>query len=139
MYAETIQQVLKLAIPAGLLAGALTGLIARIAMRIFALISDETPRFSILGTIGVIAVFAVVLGIPLGVIYVRFWPASGMVAGLLYGLMIFLILIALPFLLIPDDDATLRLRFTAMAAFLPVPLIYGYTLAALTGRLADLL
>ena len=84
-----------------------------------------------------IGIFAVVLGAPLGLVFVGLWPVTGALAGLAYGVVLFLLLIALPFLLIPDDDATLRKRLTAMATFLPVPLIYGYTVAVVVGSLTS--
>lgn len=131
---DTIGNILKVAIPAGLLAGAFTGVVARVAMRAFAVATGEQPTFSIGGTLGVIFIFAVILGVPLAVIYVRFF---GSLHGLIYGALLLMFLIAIPFLLIPSDDATMRMRLTAIAAFLPVPLIYGYALAQVAERLVS--
>jgi hypothetical protein len=135
MQIATVPNLLRVAIPAGLLSGALTGVVARVAMRAFALATGEVPTFSLAGTMMVIFVFAVILGIPLAVIYVRFWPASGALPGLAYGALLLLLLIAIPFLLIPSEDATMRMRLLAIASFLPVPLIYGYALAQVSDRL----
>jgi hypothetical protein len=129
---ESLENVLKVAVPAGLLAGAFTGVVARVAMRAFAVATGEQPAFSLGGTLAVVFIFAVILGIPLAVIYVRF---LGSIPGVAYGLLLLLVLVAIPFLLIPSDDATMRLRLTAIAAFLPVPLIYGYALAQVAERL----
>lgn len=135
MGTDTLPNLLKVALPAGFMAGAITGVLARLAMRAFAMATDEKPTFSIGGTIGVIFVFAVILGIPLAVIYLRFWPASGALPGLAFGLLLLLVLVAIPFLVIRSEEATMRLRLIAIATFVPVPLIYGYILARIAERL----
>ena len=135
MGADTFQDILKIAVPAGLMAGLVTGVVARIAMRAFALAEGETPSFSIAGTLMILFVFAVILGVPLALLYVRFWPSPGSWYGLAYGLAIFVVAIAIPFLLIPSDDATPRLRLVAILSFLPVPLVYGLSLSQFTQRL----
>lgn len=138
MVTESFQQLLRIAVPAGLIAGGLMGVVARVSMRLFAIADGSQPSFSIGGTSAVILIFAVVLGIPLALVYVRFWrqlgPLSGM-DGLAYGAAIFVVLIAVPFMLIPNDEATLRLRLMAIAAFFPVPLVYGLALSRLTDNL----
>jgi hypothetical protein len=135
MQIAAVPNLLRIAIPAGILSGALTGVVARVAMRIFAIATGEQPGFSIGGTLAVIFVFAVILGIPLAVVYVRFWPAAGVLPGLAYGATLLLVLITIPFLLIPSEEATMRMRLVAIANFLPVPLIYGYALSQVANRL----
>lgn len=135
MQIAAVPNLLRVAIPAGLISGALTGVVARVAMRAFALATGEQPGFSIGGTLAVIFVFAVILGIPLAVIYVRFWPAAGAFPGLAYGATLLLVLITIPFLLIPSEEATMQMRLVAIASFVPVPLIYGYALAQVADRL----
>lgn len=136
MEINSFEQLLKIAVPAGLTAGALMGLIARISMRLFALADGSRPTFSVGGTAAVIAIFAVILGIPLALLYVRFWrplAATGGLNGLAYGAVLLVVLIAIPFMVIPSDEANLRLRLMAIGAFVPVPLVYGYAL----GRFAE--
>ncbi len=133
---ESFQQLLRVAVPAGLLAGSLMGVAARIAMRLFALADGSRPTFSIGGTAAVIVIFTVIFGIPLALIYVRFWPQldlSSGIRGLAFGAMVFVVLVAIPFMVIPSDEATLRLRLMAIASFLPVPIVYGLAL----GRIAE--
>lgn len=137
---ETFPTLLKIAIPSGLLAGLLTGIIARISMRAFALADGMQPTFSIGGTAFVIFVFAAVLGVPFAVLYVRFWPSlnvAGGLQGLTYGALLFLILVAIPFMIIPSDEANLRIRLLAIAVFVPVPLIYGFALGQFAEKLLD--
>lgn len=135
MQIAVVPNLLRVAIPAGLLSGALTGVVARVAMRIFAVATGEQPGFSIGGTLAVIFVFAVILGIPLSLIYVRFWPTSGVLPGIAYGAVLLLALIVVPFLLIQSEDATMRMRLVAIASFIPVPLIYGFALSQVADRL----
>lgn len=133
---ESFQQLLRVAVPAGLMAGGLMGIVARIAMRLFALADGSRPTFSIGGTTAVIVVFAVIFGIPLALIYIRFWQQLSLansIQGLAFGAVVFLVLVAIPFMVIPSDEANLRLRLMAMASFLPVPLVYGFAL----GRIAE--
>lgn len=137
MQTESFQQLLKIAVPAGLMAGSVMGVIARISMRLFALADGSRPSFSIGGSLAVVAIFAVIFGIPLALVYVRFWSRLGALggSGLAYGAAIFLLLVAIPFMLIPSDEANLRLRLMAIAAFLPVPLVYGLALSRVTQNL----
>ncbi|MFQ5932860.1 MAG: hypothetical protein ACE5MM_10675, partial [Nitrospiraceae bacterium] len=88
------------------------------------------------GTLAVIFIFAVILGVPLALIYVRFWRSISLAGGwhgLTYGVVLFLLLVAIPFMIIPSDEANLRIRLIAIATFLPVALIYGFAL----GRFAE--
>lgn len=136
MQIAAVPNLLRVAIPAGILSGALTGVVARVAMRIFAVATGEQPGFSIGGTLAVIFVFAVILGIPLAFIYVRFWPTAGALPGLAYGATLLLVLIVVPFLLIQSEEATMQMRLVAIASFIPVPLIYGIALSQVANRLA---
>ena len=137
---ESFQQLLRVAVPAGVLAGGVMGVAARIAMRLFALADGSRPSFSIGGTTAVIVIFAVVFGIPLALVYVRFWQqlslASG-IQGLAFGAAVFLVLIVIPFMVIPSDEANLRIRLMAIASFLPVPLVYGVALGRIAARFAQ--
>jgi hypothetical protein len=129
---------LRIAVPAGLLAGAATGVVARIMMRAFALADGMEPSFSIAGTIGVIAIFAVVLGAPLALGYFFLWRQLNLpesIRGLAYGGVLFIVLIAIPFMVIPSGEAVLRTRLVAIASFLPVPLTYGLAVARAVERL----
>lgn len=125
---EKWEDTLRVGTASGLLAGLLTGAAARIAMRIFALADGMEPTFSLEGTLTILLIFGVVLGVPLGVIYVRFWrPLTGISPrnGLAFGVLLLLVLVALPFMLIPSDEATLVRRLIAIGSFVPVPLVYG--------------
>lgn len=135
MPAPSLQTVIKAAVPAGLLAGLVTGVVARISMRAFALLDGTRPSFSVGGTLMVLFAFGVVLGIPLALPYVRFWRTialQGSWQGLAYGALLLVVLVVLPFLLIPSDEATPRLRLLAIAVFIPVPLVYGVALGRIT-------
>ena len=85
-----------------------------------------------------IGVFAVVLGLPLSLIYVRFWRSMSIAEGwngLAFGAVVLVVLIAIPFMVIPSAEADLRTRLLAIAVFIPVPLTYGYVLGVLVERL----
>lgn len=137
MQTDTLPQLLRIAVTAGLVAGGLMGVIARVSMRLFALADGSKPTFNIGGSLAVVAIFAVVFGIPLALIYLRFWNQMSFLGGnaLAYGLAIFVVLVAIPFLVIPSDEANLRRRLIAMAAFVPAPLVYGYALGRITENL----
>ena len=140
MAPESVEDLMKIAVPSGLLAGLIMGVIARVSMRVFALADGMTPKFSIGGTAAVIFIFAVILGVPFALLYVRFWPSinlAGARHGLTYGVVLFLILIAIPFMIIPSDEGDLRTRLIAIATFLPVPLIYGFALGQLAESLIN--
>ena len=137
---DTFESLLRIALPSGLLARMLMGIIARISMRLFALADGMTPTFSIGGTLAAVFVFSVILGVPLALIYVRFWRSISLAEGLdglAYGVVLFLLLIAIPFMIIPSDEANLRGRLIAIATFFPVPLIYGFALAQFAERLIN--
>lgn len=132
------ESILRIVLPAGLLAGAFTGVVARIMMRVFALADGMEPSFSVAGTLGVIVIFAVVLGAPLALGYYFLWSRVGVsenLRGLVYGAVLFVVLIAIPFMVIPSDEAVLRTRLVAIASFLPVPLTYGLAIARAVERL----
>lgn len=137
MQTESFQQLLRIAVPAGLIAGSVMGVIARISMRLFALADGSRPSFSVGGSLAVVAIFAVIFGIPLALVYVRFWSRLDALGGngLAYGAVVFLVLVAIPFMLIPSDEANLRMRLMAIASFLPVPLAYGLALSRVTQNL----
>jgi len=129
---------LQVGLPAGLFAGVLMGIVARASMRAFAIAEGQTPSFSIGGTLTVIAVFALVLGTPLALLYMRFWRPLGIAPGwqgVAFGAVVLVVLVALPFLLIPSDEANLRMRLVAIAVFVPVPLFYGWLLELAVERL----
>lgn len=133
-----MQELLAVALPAGLLAGTIAGIVARAMMRVFAIADGMERRFTVYGSVGVVVIFAVVFGAPLALLYYRFWhevSIPGDLHGLSFGALIFLIFIAIPFMVIPSDEATLRLRLIAIGSFLPVPLIYGIALALIVDRL----
>jgi hypothetical protein len=136
MAVPSLLTVLKVAAPSGVLAGLAMGVIARISMRAFALAEGDRPTFSVGGTLAVLFVFAVILGIPLALPYVRYWrllSLPGAWLGVAYGAALLLLLVVIPFLVIPSDEANLRTRLLAIAVFIPVPLAYGLAL----GRLAE--
>lgn len=138
MATDSWQHVLKVAVPAGLIAGAAMGIVTRISMRGCALATGEVPAFSLGDTAAVTGVFAVVLGLPLSLIYVRFWRSIGLADGwngLAFGAALLVTLVVIPFMVIPTDEADLRSRLMAFAVFVPVPLVYGYTLGLNVERL----
>jgi len=128
----------RVGLPAGLFAGVLMGVVARASMRAFAIVEGQRPSFSIGGTLTVIAVFALVLGTPLALLYVRFWRPMGIAPGwhgLAFGAAVLVVLVAIPFLVIPSDEANLRMRLIAIVVFVPVPLLYGWVLGLAVERL----
>lgn len=72
----------------GLIAGVLVlGISGRVAMRIVALAGGEEPRFTVLGTLAVLAVFGL-LSAPLGLAFVawsRYLPRAGVWGGAGFG------------------------------------------------------
>ena len=78
---------------AGLVAGVICGVGARIAMRIAALAAGNETGFTLGGTVGVVFI-PVVIGAPLGIIYVavrRWLPGSGLRRGLVFGILFLLL------------------------------------------------
>ena len=131
---------LRVGLPSGLFAGVLMGIVARASMRAFAIAEGQRPSFSVGGTLTVIVVFALVLGAPLALLYVRFWRPLGIAPGwhgLAFGAAVLVVLVAIPFLVIPSDEANLRTRLIAIAVFVPVPLLYGWILGLVVDRLSS--
>ncbi len=85
-------------IMSGLIAGVLVlGLSGRIAMRVVALANGEEPRFTVLGTLAVLAAFGV-LSAPLGLAFVawfRFLPRAGVWSGAGFGIVLFILVAGL--------------------------------------------
>lgn len=134
---EHLQVTLKVGSASGLAAGLLAGVAARIAMRIFALADGMEPSFSLEGTLAILVIFGVVLGIPLGLIYVRFWRPltwAGRWNGPAFGVLLLVVLVALPFMLIRSEEATLARRLIAIGSFVPVPLVYGFAVGRAAKR-----
>lgn len=129
---------LRVGAVAGLIGGGVSGIVARGSMRAFAVAQGMETGFSIGGTLFIVFVFAVVLGMPLALAYVGLRRASSSVSiesGLAFGVVLLIALIFTPFLLIPNDEADLALRLIAIATFVPVPLVYGLTLGYVASRL----
>jgi hypothetical protein len=90
---------------AGVVAGLVWGVGARLAMRIVAIAEGDATEFSIGGTI-LILLTGAILGLPLGLIFaiVRRWlPGSGIGKGLSFGLILALLLLV-PFAALGASD-----------------------------------
>lgn len=124
---------------AGVIAGAMSGLVAgglaRIAMRVVAILAGERPEFSVEGTVGILFIFAI-LGIIAALPYlvVRRWlpgPSTG--KGLGYGI-ILAALICIPFFRVGDGELGIVSPVIGAALFAPVGLCYSMALAPILSR-----
>ncbi len=112
---------------AGLLGGVVWGVLARIAMRIMALAAGQYPEFSIAGSLGIVAVGAIV-GALLGLLYTparRFLPRAPfrrVLAGGIFALLIW----GLPFYLGPFlEEGDPSLAWLALIMFEGILVILG--------------
>jgi hypothetical protein len=117
---------------AGAVAGLVTGIGARIVMRVVALVTHQAPTFTpatvlLLGEL-------LFLGIAPGIPYVavrRFIPGPGLVKGLAFGAILFLLIgVPLSQRLPPDErtDLTLGPPFLLTGLFAALFLLYGIAL-----------
>ena len=132
-YLDRLVQVLI----AGGLAGVLAGAVSRISMRVVALLSAETPGFSLEGTFFILLVFAV-LGILAGLVYTvpdRIFPGPKPLKGLGYSL--FLLALFAILLITADGEGELAMLgpTTILLIFAPVFLVYGLALDLILLRL----
>jgi hypothetical protein len=121
---------------AGLLAGGLMGIGARISMRVVALFGEMNLSFSLSGTLGILVLFTV-FGALFGVLYavVRpFIPLRAQVWGGIYGAA-WAALASLPFLNDPSGEFALASPWVGVALFAPLPLCGGLLLGMLTPML----
>ncbi len=122
---------------AGMAGGIVAGLGARLAMRGVALAGGLAPNFTLNGTL-VIVVIGIMLGAPMGLAFValrRFIPGAGIWKGLAFGILLFAIFMAPPFLFYREGEATLATPLVTVSLFAPVTLAYGLTVALTTDRL----
>lgn len=122
---------------AGVVGGLVAGLGARLAMRGVVYASGLRPAFTLEGTF-VILVVCVVLGIPGGLAFValrRFLPGAGLWQGLSYGVLLFVIFLAPPFLFYREGEATLASPLVTVLLFGPITLAYGLAVQFTVTRL----
>lgn len=124
---------------AGVIAGAMSGVVAgglaRIAMRVVAILAGERPEFSVEGTVGILFIFAI-LGIIAALPYlvVRRWlpgPSTG--KGLGYGI-ILAALICIPFSRVGDGELGIVSPVIGAALFAPIGLCYSMALIPVLRR-----
>ncbi len=121
-----------LAIVAGAMAGLFAGIPARVAMRAVAVYGGMQPSFSIGGTMGILIV-GLIMGAPLGALYLAaegFLPRRRWLRGALFGLLLFLLQIAILSLFMDFQEAaegeigSLGV-LNAFLIFAPVPAFFG--------------
>lgn len=120
---------------AGGVGGVVAGGLARIAMRVVAILADERPEFSVGGTVGIVISFAI-LGIIAALPYlvVRRWlPAPSVVKGLGYGI-ILAALICIPFFRAGEGEFGIVSPVVGAALFAPIGLCYSLALAPMLRR-----
>lgn len=121
---------------AGLLAGALMGIGARISMRIVALFGNSQPDFTFVGTLGILMLFTL-FGLPFGAIFTGLHPLVRLrmsIWGGIYGL-IFAALVCIPFLNDPGGEFALASPWVGIVLFAPLPLLGGLLLGIIMPRL----
>jgi hypothetical protein len=126
---------------AGMTAGIVWGIGARLAMRLIALADGQTPDFSLGGTLLILMVGAF-FGMPFGLILIgsrRLIRMPGWRRGLMFGLIILLIF-AYPFYLGPlQSEGSDQVLVIAVALFGSLFLLFGLTLEATAARLERLM
>jgi hypothetical protein len=129
---------LLLGVASGGAAGLAAGAAARLAMRAVAVLSGQTPGFTVEGTLFILVVFAV-MGAWLGVVYAvlrPLWPGSPRAQGAALGAALAL-LAGVPVLFIrPTGELALLPREQTAALVASVPLLYGIVLGLAAARLA---
>lgn len=136
----TPERRLGFGILAGTIAGLVTGIGARIAMRIVALNSNQTPGFSIGGTLNILFIGTIAglfLGLFISAICVplidsprkRKYVPGPVVRGVLVSIILFL-LVGLPNFLntAPDNDLSLGPPYLGRSLFGALFLVFGLTL-----------
>jgi hypothetical protein len=126
---------LGLGLVAGLAGGAVAGLGARLAMRGVALAGGLAPAFTLEGTLFLI-VLGVIVGLPFGLVYVALRPAlpgRGAWKGIAYGVLLFAVFLAPPFLFYREGEATLASPLVTVLLFGPVALAYGAAVETVVG------
>ena len=126
---------------AGVTAGVVWSIGARLAMRIVALIDGREPEFSVGGTL-VILIAGVMFGTPLALLFalVRRWlPGTGLRKGLSYGAILLALGIA-PFSLLGASDLDSSVASVPVligtALFGGLFLLFGLTVEAVRARLS---
>lgn len=120
---------------AGLVGGMVAGAMARIAMRVVAIIAGERPEFSVMGTIGILIIFAL-LGLIAVFPYlmVRRWlPGRYPTKGLLYGVVLAM-LICIPFFRTSEGELGIVSPVIGAALFAPIGVVYGVVVVGLLER-----
>lgn len=131
----------------GLLAGATGGLAAgfgaRVAMRVIALLGGQPPGFTLEGTLFILilgAAMGAVMGLPFMAIR-RILPGAGrsvLQKGLMFGLLVFLVFMVIPFLVFlargeleAEGEFALVSPLGILGLFAPLPFVYGIVAEAL--------
>lgn len=122
---------------AGLVAGLLWGVAARLAMRIMALLGGRSPELTLEGTV-IILIVGTFIGIPMGLLFVairKYLPGSGAWKGVVFGLLVLFIL-GYPFYLGPLRGEAVRGHETlAFVMFEGLLVAFGVAIAVMTRRL----
>jgi len=139
----TPERIFGIGLLASLIASLITGIGARIIMRIVALTAHVQPGFSIAGTFHIVFI-ALLVGIVPGFVYAlgmfflsnstkvsKHLPGS-MWRGLAFGLLLVVIVglpnVLMPSPLLPEEDLNLGIPFLNKSMFAALPLLYGITL-----------
>jgi len=87
-------QKVSIGVRAGLMAGVVLGIGARLAMRVVASMGDRMTEFSVGGTIGILFIGGII-GLISGLIFMairRYIPGNGVLKGLSFGMLVYLVL-----------------------------------------------
>ncbi|MCL4862259.1 MAG: hypothetical protein KJZ93_22780 [Caldilineaceae bacterium] len=120
---------------AGATSGVAAGGLARIAMRVVAILAGERPAFSVGGTVGILVIFAI-LGIIAAFPYliVRRWlPGPSVGKGMVYGMML-AALICIPFFRAGEGELGIVSPVTGATLFAPIGLFYSMALSPILRR-----
>lgn len=123
---QVIQKI-GVGLAAGMAGGVVAGLGARLAMRGVAYAGGLGPNFTLGGTFVILAI-GLILGAPFGLAFVSLqpWiPGAGLWKGLSYGVLLFVIFLAPPFLFYREGEALLATPLVTVVLFAPVALAYG--------------
>jgi hypothetical protein len=120
----------------GLIAGIVAGIGARLAMRFVAIAAEMTTDFTLGGTL-----FILILGAIAGAVFGLIFTAIGffvsgniILRGLIYGIILAVLLVFIPFLNAPEGELTFVSPAMGIALFAPIPIVYGLILGLSINR-----
>lgn len=133
----TIRRKAAIGVVSGITGGVVLGIGGRAVMRVIALAAGLSPGFSLGGTVEV-ALTGLIIGVPAALAFVllrRFFPRQTIVAGALFGAMLFAGLAVLPPPAARSAAASVDRIGLTLAAFAPLFIFYGIAVAWLAGRM----